>query len=147
MILTPLGYWASFRTGYHENCGSDKLVAQLGSDAFATFLVISHWIDTASLTSEEVNSRQIEINSRLEEYGEVVIESNRGVIILQTLEYARSIATNNEGNCPPPAISGLSRQMLTVLRMVWKVLVPARSLAVSTTVRMSASPSAAHIAR
>ncbi|WP_442880154.1 CHASE2 domain-containing protein [Aurantimonas sp. A2-1-M11] len=50
-------------------------------------------------------------------------------------------------NCPPPAVFVLGRQTLTVLRMVWKMLVPERSLAVSTTVRMSASPSAAHMAR
>ena len=51
------------------------------------------------------------------------------------------------GKYPPLSGYGLGDQTLTVLRIVWKVLGPGRSLAVSTTVRTSASPSAAHMAR
>ncbi len=42
---------------------------------------------------------------------------------------------------------GRSDQAVTVCRMVLKTLVPGLRRAVSTTLRMSASPSAAHMAR
>ncbi len=46
-----------------------------------------------------------------------------------------------------PLLPVLGRQVTTVLRMVWNGRAPVRRRAVSTTVRTSASPMAAHMAR
>jgi hypothetical protein len=53
----------------------------------------------------------------------------------------------DQRNCPPPFWVLGRGQRATVLRMVWNGRTPVRRRAVSTTVRTSASPFAAHIAR
>lgn len=50
-------------------------------------------------------------------------------------------------NCPPLCFRDLGRQRAMVLRIMWNGRAPVCRRAVSTTVRTSASPFAAHMAR
>ena len=66
-------------------------------------------------------------------------------LINDRLSFMRFLGLSDR-NYPPP-ISRLAVQVDTVWRIVLKALVPGLRRAVSMTVRMSASPCAAHMAR
>lgn len=92
IVLNPFGYLTSIRTRYDTTCGADRLVGNLGTDTIATLLVINEWMGATSVSLEEIDlpqlfQRQLALISQLEEHGEVILETDGGRIILQTLEH------------------------------------------------------------
>lgn len=90
IVLTPFGHWTFVRANYDTTCGADGLVRFLGTDAIAALLIANEWMDATSVSQNEVDllqliSSQLAIRSQLEERGEVVIETDQGRIVLQTL--------------------------------------------------------------
>ncbi|BDA86078.1 hypothetical protein Sa4125_36200 [Aureimonas sp. SA4125] len=79
--------------------------------------------------------------------GEILLDYARRLLALSDEAVAHFLMPPMEGNGNYPPPHSVECQAPTVSRIVLKTLPPWRSRAVSTTVRMSASPSAAHMDR